>query len=80
MRTYDSGDLDVIQGLVRERGYELLRKRMEQTIEQMVEQLVQPCTEEKTAELRGGIGAIRLCMLMPKILEQEIRKGMKDAG
>lgn len=80
MKAYDSADLDAVQSLVRERGYELLRKRVEQTRQQLVERLIQPSDAEITANLRGQIAGIDLALELPKILEQDIRKGMKESA
>ena len=70
---WDTGDLDALEELKRDRGYQLVRDRIELAIERARCELESKNLDyPKTCDLRGYIHGLRLVLDIPLILRSEI--------
>lgn len=70
----NSEKLDAIREFARSPGYELFEERIHHEIDRQRKFLEDPLDMCQTASLRGAIGALRLVLRIPEILEQEFQK------
>lgn len=70
----DTTPIEWIEAAEAHPGYRAIRERMETMLQKMLAELEQPSGAEKTAELRGGITALRVCLSLPKILRRELER------
>ncbi len=70
----NSEKLDAIREFQRSPGYELFEERIHHELDRRRKALEEPADIQETASLRGAIGALRLVLTIPEILEQEFHQ------
>lgn len=70
----NSEKLDAIREMQRSPGYELFEGRIHDELDRKRKALEEPKDMGETASLRGAIGALRMVLSIPEILETEFRK------
>lgn len=73
----DQVDAELLRETLQTRGWQLIRRGVENIINQKVRDLVRPHTEGETATLRGEISALEGVLKLP---QQLIEKGAQGAA
>lgn len=75
MTDEESLELEQMDDLVHSAGFRVFQKRMITARETKLRELVQPSSPEKTAEIRGGIAMLEMCLRLPGQIRSELRDG-----
>lgn len=66
-------DAELIEEMLRSRGWQLTEQRIKETVSTKLRALIQPQSEIETATVRGFIAGLELAAGVPKILQKEAK-------
>jgi hypothetical protein len=77
---YDRTDLDFLEETCRQRGWEMIRERLEQMLEAERSTCEQTDSTRAAVRSQGAVRALRTALRIPEILALEIRTRHKIAS